>query len=209
MKNHYATNNPLYRAEGKSQQLYLTFDDGPDPEWTPRILDILADSNVYGTFFVIGKNAIKQPVLIRRIIDEGHELGNHTWSHRHPFLQSARQARREVRDGALTLEDLCGRAVRWFRPPYGVLRKCMIDQASANGEAVALWSLSAIDWGLLAKSARISMRLSSAKAGDILLMHDGRGRFNHPDQTSSILPGLIEQFLKSGFALEKLTRRLP
>lgn len=203
------TNQPLYQVEGKHQQLYLTFDDGPDPEWTPRILDILAASKVSATFFVIGKYAIKQPGLIRRILNEGHELGNHTWSHRHPFLQRSKQARREVRDGAFALEDLGGQAVGWFRPPHGVLRQCMIDQAAANGEAVALWSLSAIDWGLLAKAARISSRLGTAKAGDILLMHDGRGRLNHPDQTSSILPGLIKHYLKSGFALEKLTRRLP
>ena len=84
------------------ENIYLTFDDGPDPDFTPRVLDVLGEARVSATFFVIGTQARHFPELVRRAAREGHEIANHSYSHRHPWLMSTRAARAEVRDGDST-----------------------------------------------------------------------------------------------------------
>src|SRR5687767_13033078 len=92
----------------RAAPVYLTFDDGPDPDWTPRILDVLAQAGVHATFFMIGLEALKHVPLVRRIAAEGHCIGNHTFSHRHPWLLSTQEACKEVEIGARALQDILG-----------------------------------------------------------------------------------------------------
>ena len=127
----------------RTGSVYLTFDDGPDPEWTPRILDLLAQTGVHAAFFVVGEFARKEPTLLRRIAAEGHAIGNHTYSHRHPWFMSSKSARAQVRDGAQALSDVIGAAPRFYRPPHGRYRACMTDEAQRCGEKVVLWYTSA------------------------------------------------------------------
>ena len=169
-------------------RVYLTFDDGPDPEWTPRVLDALAQAGVPATFFAIGRQAELAPDLMRRIHSAGHAVGNHTYSHRHPWFMSQRTARAQVRDGAKALSDVLGVAPRFYRPPHGRVRACMSDEAQRCGEQVVLWDMSAIDWGPLGVADGIEKRLDPVKGGDIVLMHDGRNQHNRPDQLLQILP---------------------
>lgn len=171
--------------------LYLSFDDGPDACWTPRILDILAQANVRATFFVVGRCALEHTALLRRIATEGHELGNHTWSHRHPWAMPASAARAQVRDGAAAIADLVGRAPRFFRPPYGRLRRCMIEEAESRGETLVLWSRSAVDWGPFGQARAIARRLGAARPGDIVLMHDGGRGINRPGELVEVLPAFL------------------
>jgi peptidoglycan-N-acetylglucosamine deacetylase len=175
-----------------SSTLYLTFDDGPDPQWTPRILDLLEQADMRATFFVIGEQALRSPALLRRMIESGHEVGNHTFSHRHPWSMSSKLAREQVRDGARAVSDVLGQAPRYYRPPHGRNRRCMNEEAAAQGEQVVMWNLSAIDWGMLGSAPRIAKRLSHARAADIVLMHDGRNRHNRPDQLLQILPEFLQ-----------------
>lgn len=168
--------------------VYLTFDDGPDPEWTPRVLDTLEQANVKATFFAIGALAQRAPDLMRRIHAAGHAVGNHTYSHRHPWFMSQRTARAQVRDGAKALSDVLGVAPRFYRPPHGRHRACMSDEAQRCGERVVLWDVSAVDWGPLGAAEGIEKRLGAVKRGDIVLMHDGRNQHNRPDQLLQILP---------------------
>lgn len=184
-------------ARGENR-IYLTFDDGPDRDWTPRVLDLLEESGMRATFFAIAEQAQLAPDLVRRIVDEGHAIGNHTYSHRHPWLMSARAARAEVRDGAEALGDMLGHAPRLYRPPHGRRRACMADEARRQGEHIVLWNLSALDWGLLGSAARIERRLSQAKANDIVLMHDGRNRRNRPDQLLQVLPAFLLELSRRG-----------
>jgi peptidoglycan-N-acetylglucosamine deacetylase len=174
-----------------TEPVYLTFDDGPDRNWTPQILDLLAETDMHATFFVIASRAQLEPDLVRRIIDEGHVIGNHSYSHRHPWFMTSRTARAEVRDGATALEDMLGYAPRLFRPPHGRHRECMTDEARRQGEHVVLWNVSAIDWGVLGTATRIGRRLSQTGANDVVLMHDGRNRHNRPDQLLEALPGFL------------------
>lgn len=195
MRARYAT-PPLTHVTPDDGRIRLTFDDGPDPEWTPRILDVLAHKNMRATFFVIGRAARAHADVVRRIGNAGHEIGNHTWSHRHPWTMRSRAARQEVRDGAAAIADVVGRAPKFFRPPHGRLRQCMIDEAEAGAQRVALWSLSAVDWGPLGHARAIAARLEKAAAGDIVLMHDGARGINRPDELERVLPAFLERIAR-------------
>lgn len=189
---------PLRRLASRTSQIYLTFDDGPDPEWTPRFLDVLEAAGARATFFVVGHAARRYRTLLRHVAAAGHAIGNHTYTHRHPWTLTPSDARREVEDGSAAIADVLGEAPRLFRPPHGRLRPTMAEAARAQGQRTVLWSLSAHDWGPLARTPRIESRLARAKAGDIVLMHDGRNHRNRPWETLHALPGLFERFREAG-----------
>jgi peptidoglycan/xylan/chitin deacetylase (PgdA/CDA1 family) len=181
------------------RRVFLTFDDGPDPRFTPVILDILGEAGAPATFFVVGRDAARHPALIRRIMAEGHTVGNHTWSHRHPWTMTESIARCEVVRASEALADLLGRPLRWFRPPHGCLCRPMMEEAQALGQQVLLWSLSGVDWGPWGRAARIVRRLHSIQGGDIVLLHDGSRRFNRPWETARVLAGFLSNL--SGLGL--------
>ena len=195
----------LTHGPGDGGRIFLTFDDGPDPEWTPRVLDLLEAANVAATFFVVGRSALQQGALLRRVAGCGHEIGNHSFSHRHPWAVSAAIARREVRDGAAAIADLLGQPPRFYRPPHGRLRRCTTDEAQRCGETVALWSRSAVDWGPLGRESGIAARLRRTQAGDIVLMHDGRGRINRPDALCRVLPEFLASVGSRGLVSASLS----
>jgi peptidoglycan/xylan/chitin deacetylase (PgdA/CDA1 family) len=193
----------------KAGRLFLTFDDGPDPRWTPRILDLLAQARAQATFFVVGRRALAQAALLRRIAADGHALGNHTFSHRHPWTMRASTARREVRDGAAAIADLTGAAPRLFRPPHGRLRRCMLEEAERGGQRLVLWNRSAVDWGPLGTARGIARRLAATRPGDIVLMHDGGWGVNHPGELVAVLPGFFADLGRRGHALAPLPETAP
>lgn len=196
MRRRLFTNRDLvYRGPIEDGRVFLTFDDGPDPRFTPIILDILAKAKVRATFFLVGKDAVRFPLLVRRMAEEGHEVGNHTWSHCHPWAMSCAVARQEVCYASASLSDLLGHTPFCFRPPYGRLRHCMVEQAQKLGQTVVMWSLSAVDWGPWGGATRIARRLRFVQAGDIILLHDGRRRFNRPWGTARVLSGFLSELL--------------
>jgi len=171
----------------------LTFDDGPDPVYTPKILDVLADYKAKATFFVLGEAAEQFPHLVEQMLQAGHSVGNHTYSHRHPWLMPSERAKQEVSQANSVIKNITGITPRWFRPPFGRLRNAMRMQAHIEQMTTVLWSHSIIDWGLLGTEVGIARRLAKIESGDIVLMHDGRPQHNRPDITAQCLP----QFLKS------------
>jgi peptidoglycan-N-acetylglucosamine deacetylase len=181
-----------------ADRVYLTFDDGPDPEWTPRVLDALEQAKAKATFFAVGQQAQRLPDLIRRVHDAGHAVGNHTFSHRHPWFMSQQTARAQVRDGANAISDVLGVAPRCYRPPHGRQRACMSDEAKRCGEQIVLWDVSAVDWGPLGVVDSIEKRLNAVKGGDIVLMHDGQNKHNRPDQLLQILPLFLRKLADRG-----------
>lgn len=188
--------------------VYLSFDDGPDPRFTPRILDLLDSLEVCATFFVVGEACHHLPALLQRIHQRGHGLGNHSYSHVHPWLMGSRRARQEVSRAHHTISDIVGEAPRLFRPPYGRMRKCMHEEATSLGMETVLWNRSAIDWGMLAGIDSIARRLARTNAGDILLCHDARMKKNHPEMTLTVLPAFIEQCRNRGLRFASLNELL-
>lgn len=187
------------RIEGDA--LYLTFDDGPDPHWTPRVLDVLAHAGAHATFFVVGASAARFGAVLRDVHRAGHAVGNHGWSHRHPWQLDRRAAEREVRDGADAIMQVLGTRVTWFRPAHGRVTVPLQAATRAGGQRIALWSLSAIDWGPAGTRARIESRLAAARAGDIVLLHDGPRLQNRPAAMLAALPAALARMQRGSWAL--------
>lgn len=186
------------RLDDGSGHCYLTFDDGPDPEWTPRVLEVLERAGVRATFFVIGRLAQHSTALLREVRAAGHVIGSHGYSHRHPWTLTRARARSEVRSALDTISQALGERPQWFRPPHGRLGAYLVEAAREQGQRVALWSVSAVDWGPLATPERIGARLATLRAGDIVLMHDGPLRHNRPDRTLQVLPSLLAALVRDG-----------
>jgi peptidoglycan/xylan/chitin deacetylase (PgdA/CDA1 family) len=127
-------------------ELALTFDDGPNPAWTPRLLDILATHQVRATFFLVGSYAQAEPALVRRIAAAGHLIGNHSWSHANLALTSASRVREELVRTCETLEQITGAPVRHFRPPFGARRPIVFLLARQLGMVPVLWNAMTTDW---------------------------------------------------------------
>ena len=151
----------------------LTFDDGPDPQHTPRLLDECARLGIRGTFFVIGKKVVAEPHLARRIVAEGHELGNHTWSHADPARISAADFLKEVEDTSRLLQDVCGVDCRVTRPPHGKLTWAKMCGLWRLGHTIALWNVDSKDYRM--SDSREIQRWCAAylpRHGDVVLFHD-------------------------------------
>lgn len=165
-------------ANGASgvRRLALTFDDGPDPAYTPVVLDILQNAGLRATFFVVGKQAEAYPDLIRRMHDEGHEVANHTWSHSPPAETPPAIFLEEVRRTDELIVQLTGETPRSMRPPKGELNVRKLLGLWRLGKTVALWNVDPRDY-LMAESHEIVTWCSGycPQDGDVLLFHD-----NHP-----------------------------
>lgn len=175
----------------KNRAVCLTFDDGPDPLYTPKILNLLTEYDVKATFFVMGEAVENFPHLVEQIVKAGHTIGNHTYSHRHPWIMTSARAIDEVAQTTHIIKNVTGIAPRWFRPPFGRLRRAMCQQAHMEQMVTVLWSHSIIDWGPLGTCMGISQRLNQIKADDIVLMHDGKREHNHPEIMLQCLPEFL------------------
>lgn len=171
------THGPSRAVVDGSIEVALTFDDGPHPEQTPRLLDLLADAGARGTFFVVGERAEQYPRLIRRIADEGHELGNHTWTHSEPSQTSAARFLEEVERTGRLIQDLTGRECRLTRPPKGSLTIGKALGLWRQRQTIALWNIDPKDFSMPDDSA-MSNWLSGyrPRSGDIVLLHDNHSR---------------------------------
>jgi peptidoglycan/xylan/chitin deacetylase (PgdA/CDA1 family) len=173
-------------------QLALTFDDGPNPAWTPRLLDILAEHNVRATFFMVGKFAHAEPELARRVANAGHLIGNHSWSH--PDLSRARSANvlDELTRTSDILAQIAGKPIRYFRPPFGGRRPYVLRLARQLGLIPVTWNAMTTDWSepsanKIAQNLirKIDGNQSSGWASNIVL-HDGGHRGLGADRGPSV-----------------------
>lgn len=169
-------------APGRAGELALTFDDGPNPAWTPKLLDILHSHDVRSTFFLLGGFAQKEQGLVRRIVAEGHVIGNHTWSHPHLSSAPANRIREELIHTSEILQQIAGVKVKYFRPPFGARRPAVFHIARELGLTPVLWNAMTSDWSEPSRE-RIAERLmrkidwltERGQAVNIVL-HDGGHR---------------------------------
>lgn len=127
-------------------ELALTFDDGPNPAWTPQLLDLLAIHNVRATFFMVGSFAKAEPALVRRVAAAGHLIGNHSWTHPNLALTAARKVTEELNSTTDTLQQITGSPVRFFRPPFGARRPFVLRTARSLGLVPVTWNAMTTDW---------------------------------------------------------------
>ncbi len=182
----------LWRA-APQPRVALTFDDGPHPRDTPEILQALATAGVRATFFVVGERARAHSGLLRRAVEEGHEMGVHSDTHPWWFsLAGPGRVRREVREAARTVERLSGRWPRFFRPPMGHKNIFLRDELAAADMRMVTWSVRAFD--TLGRSPEGIARavLRRATPGAILLLHEGvRRRPGGTSASVAALPAII------------------
>jgi peptidoglycan/xylan/chitin deacetylase (PgdA/CDA1 family) len=163
----------LPQAADGAASVALTFDDGPHPEHTPRLLDLLGERRVPATFFVVGEGARRHPGIVRRIVAEGHDLGNHTYTHGDPRRTSPAALMDEVRRTRALLEDLTGHPCRLFRPPRGAIGAGKLLRLWADRQVVVLWSIDTRDCAMRSShEMRAFCSLYRPEDGDIVLMHD-------------------------------------
>ncbi|QLE40939.1 polysaccharide deacetylase family protein [Nostoc sp. C052] len=174
----------------------LTFDDGPWPESTAQVLDILKQNQIKGTFFLIGQNVKNYPSLVKREIAEGHVIGNHTWHHWYQFL-NPQAAAYEIDHTADLIYQLTGIKTNLFRPPGGIMHNGVAAYARNSKYAIILWSSDSVDYSRPAVPKLINNVFRQAKPGGIVLMHDGGG---NRSKTVQALPEIIANFRKQGYS---------
>jgi peptidoglycan/xylan/chitin deacetylase (PgdA/CDA1 family) len=163
----------------------LTFDDGPHPEGTPAVLEVLARAGARATFFVIGEQVRRRPALVAEIAAAGHVVALHGHRHRLQSRLTASQVRDDLARGAAEIEDATGASPAWHRPPYGIYSPAGLRAARAGGLRPLLWSRWGKDWRRFTTPRRIAERvLHGLLPGDVILLHDAdfysaRGSHRH------------------------------
>ena len=156
----------------------LTFDDGPNPHTTPYILDILKKRHLKATFFVLGIQANKYPELVKRIHDEGHLVGNHTYGHKNLAKLKPAAIKKEIENTNKLIEKITGVKPKFIRPPYGSVNKAVVEAINDEGMSMVLWTVDTKDWHsknekAVLKEVDRQLHISSGKCvGGAILMHD-------------------------------------
>lgn len=183
-------------ASGDGKVLYLTFDDGPDPKWTPNVLDVLAANGAHATFFMIGQSAAQHPDLVSRVRAGGNAVGNHTWSHPTLTAMSADNARDQVTRTSATLGG-----TSCARPPYGTTNATVGGIYASLGQRQLLWDVDTRDWTRPGVQAIVDAVNKGAKNGTIVLMHDGG---SDRTQTVEAVRQLVPALKAAGWRLEAI-----
>ena len=183
----------VYQGQGDEPRIALTFDDGPHPEYTAQILDILAEYGIHATFFVIGENVDLYPDMLQRTVSEGHEIGNHTQTH--PLKNLSReQMEKELSDCETTIGEWIDCRPRIFRPPGGIISETVTAIAEDHRYRVILWSIDTRDWAHTPVGQITKTVLDNVGAGDIILMHDGiKCNSPTPQALRVLIPALLER----------------
>ncbi|MFE2051888.1 polysaccharide deacetylase family protein [Streptomyces sp. NPDC059459] len=195
---------PILRVSGRGRTMMLTFDDGPDPRYTPDILDTLAKYDVRATFFVCGEMADHNRGLLSRMADEGHVVGNHTWSH--PLLTrlTRRRIRSEMERTSEVVERTCGEPPRWFRAPYGAWNRAAFQLGAELGMEPLAWTVDTLDWTTPGTGTIVERVEDGAAPGVVVLSHDAGG---DRSQTVRALRSYLPELLDSGYRLTVPRRR--
>jgi peptidoglycan/xylan/chitin deacetylase (PgdA/CDA1 family) len=202
----------LIRGPEEGKRICLTFDDGPASPFTEQVLAILRGYQVPATFFVCGKNVERDPDLVRRIVAEGHAVGNHTYSHPFVLFKSRQRIAEEIDRTQEVLEKVAGHRPRIFRPPYGARWFGLVPTLLERGMHLVLWSATGYDWkndvpGIVAAT------MKNLKPGAVILLHDGRetrwaARVDR-SRTVEALPGIIAGARQRGYTFVPLQEFLP
>lgn len=185
------------KVNPENKVIALTFDDGPTPNVTPQVLEILKQNNIKATFFLIGRNLNNFPQIGQQIVADGHAVGNHTWHHWRKLMMEFTAAR-EIDDTARLLYKTTGVLTSLFRPPNGFLNNGLANYALKQKDVVVLWSVDSHDW----LGSRISVEqlvnniVNKVTPGGIVLMHDGGG---DRSRTVQALPTIIKELTQQGY----------
>jgi peptidoglycan-N-acetylglucosamine deacetylase len=213
----FVRKNTIYHVDTPRKIVALTFDDGPSPEWTPRILEVLKQSQSKATFFLLGKHVQAYPGIARLIIKQGCEIGNHTFNHQVILNLDHDRIREEIKDAEKAIKDATGVTPVFFRPPKGWVTdkdKKIIKQL---GYDTILWTLNSKDWVTFDDKYIVRFLLKRIRPGDIILFHDSGGVFGteggNREETVKAVRSVVEKLKERGYIVttvgELLASRRP
>ena len=185
--------NEFYFNRNEENMIALTFDDGPHPRYTYEILNILKKYGIKATFFIIGINASNYPETLKAVANEGHEIGNHTFTHQCIKGRSNDQVESDVNRCNDEIYNICGITPLIFRPPGGIMSE---SEGVFTDYKIIYWSIDTLDWAHRSADDIYEYVINNVKSGDIILMHDYIG-YNSP--TPSALELIIPNLLERGF----------
>lgn len=193
-----STPSPLNRGSSERKWIALTFDDGPDDRFTPKILNILRKEKVPATFFVLGKQVQQNPTVLKRIVREGHLLGNHFENHQDLRKVSTNTVIEELQETDRLVYKLTKKRMGLIRPPFGAIDTRIKQIAASQGTKMVLWSVDPKDWTGRTSEQIIRDIKQKTRAGDIILLHAAGGK-DRLHGTVGALPEIIHYYKKKGY----------
>lgn len=197
----------IVRGPGNGRRIVVSFDDGPSSPFTEQILDILRDKKVPAAFFVCGANVERYPELVRRIVRDGHTLGNHTYSHPALAFRTPAQIADQIDRTQSAIEKVVGIRADAFRPPYGIRWPGLMGVLHRRGLKLIMWSATGYDWKCGSEEI-VRLALKEIHPGSIILLHDGRNTLppGQIDRSATVkaLPELIDKAREAGFEFVSL-----
>ncbi len=184
-----------------TKQLALTYDDGPNDPHTLRLLEVLARHDVRATFFVIGRYARQRPDIVRALVNAGHLVGNHTFTHPLLTLKTAAEVRNELTACRAAIQDAIGNHSNLFRPPFGGRRPAVLRVARELGLEPVMWNVTGYDWNA-PPAAVIERKVSrQMRGGDVILLHDGGHKEMGADRSQTVVATdhLIDRYKQEGY----------
>ena len=205
-RNSFLFGRPITRLDARRRSVALTFDDGPNADATPHILDALKARGVRATFFILGKHAERWPALVKRVADEGHAIGNHGYFHRKLHFKSPAYVRNDLALGTQAIERASGYHPRFFRAPHGFRSPWVSAIARSLGQRTVGWSFGVWDSDKPGADVIAQRTLAKASPGAILLLHDGDGYDPEGDrmQTAQAVPVIVDRLLAEGYRFDLL-----
>jgi peptidoglycan/xylan/chitin deacetylase (PgdA/CDA1 family) len=193
---------PTVLFSTNSDGIHLTFDDGPHPDGTLNILNILKSRGVSATFFLVGENILKYPELALQIKSEGHQIGNHSYTHTNLFFKNNEIIKKEILETENILESIIGHRTHFFRPPYGYFNSSMLRILKDLGMTCVIWNINSKDFKLNSHLNNILNRvIRKAVGGSILLFHDND---NVAKKCNTYLPIVLDKLLENGLVFKTL-----
>jgi peptidoglycan/xylan/chitin deacetylase (PgdA/CDA1 family) len=189
----------VWNIPNNDREIFLTFDDGPTPSITNQTLDILSKNQVKATFFCLGKQVEKHPEIFQRIIDEGHAVGNHSYSHLKGWTTDNQQYLEDIRKGEAIIKS------NLFRPPYGKIKRSQVNSLSPQTKII-LWDVLPGDFSLKNNVEKIvSNTLNSVETGSIIVLHDNNKCGNKMLQA---LPVIIDKLKEKKYSFTPITEQI-
>ena len=202
----------FYIGNSKDKLVALTFDDGPSPDWTPKVLDALKQADVKATFFMLGKHVQEYPDIARLVASQGHEIGNHSYSHHVLIYYTKNELINEIKEAEQVIKKVTGVTTKYFRPPKAWLTQAEKETIKALGYQVVLWSLNSKDWVTFDEKYIVRYLVKHIQPGDIILFHDSGGTFSteggNREETVKTIPRLVEKLREKGYKFVTISEML-
>lgn len=194
----------------ESEQIALTYDDGPNDPHTLKLLEVLAKHDVRATFFMIGRFVRQRPDIVRAVAQAGHVIGNHTFTHPLMIFKSANETRSQLSDCRQALADAIGEHSNLFRPPFGGRRPATLRIARELGLETVMWNVTGYDWNAPPASEIENKVLRQMHGGDVILLHDGGHKMMGADRSQTVIAtdNLIRRYRGRGFEFVTVTEMM-